>query len=235
MRKTIFIILLITCYNTYSQSNITSIKPDMVFVQGGVVDIGTEDKPEKVSVKKFWIGKYEVTGNQYKTFCIATNRKIPNSLKTVKNYYLPIRNISYNDAIAYCNWLTDEFGGNWRLPTHEEWLFAAKGGVKSRGYQYSGGNNINEVAIYNQNGVRNNINYLGINRVGAKKGNELGLHDMTGNVWEWCQGETNSYKKIVRGGSVTTSASDCKVDQCFSFLATDGASEEVGFRVLLEE
>lgn len=240
--KVILIFAVTFNYCGYSQnkiSGIKAVKPEVIFVDGGWLDVGSVDKPNKINVKGFWIGKYEVTVKQYNAFCIATGRKIPKrsdfTAQGIVDDYFPIRGISYVDAVAYCNWLTDEYGGNWKLPTQEEWLFAATGGVKSKGYLFSGSNNIADVAIYNDNKPHTKLNTAGVYRVGSKKGNELGLHDMTGNVWEWCLGNINEYRNVIRGGGGLSYSSKCNVSTTHALSETKGNSPEVGFRVLFVE
>lgn len=110
----------------------------------------------------------------------------------------PIVNVSYDDAVAYCYWL-NEHGGSFRLPTEAEWEFAARGGVKSKGYKFSGSDNIDSVAWYGGKGG------FGTKPVAKKQANELGLYDMAGNVYEWVSGGydanyySNSPKEDPRG------------------------------------
>jgi outer membrane protein OmpA-like peptidoglycan-associated protein len=92
----------------------------------------------------------------------------------------PVGNISWNDAVEYCKWLSRETGKNFRLPTEAEWEYAAKGGVKSKGFKYVGGNNLDEVAWY----LGNSDNRA--HTVGKKMPNELDIYDMAGNIREWC-------------------------------------------------
>jgi outer membrane protein OmpA-like peptidoglycan-associated protein len=92
----------------------------------------------------------------------------------------PVGNVSWYDAVEYLKWLSKETGKEFRLPTEAEWEYAAKGGNKSKGYKYVGGNNLNEVAWFIGNSDKRAHN------IGQKMPNELGIHDMAGNAREWC-------------------------------------------------
>lgn len=162
----------------------SEINRDMVYVAGGSFLMGSDqsasdEKPEhKVTLGDFQIDKYEVTVKQYKLFCEATGRKMPVQPYKGEHANMPVVNVSWNDASAFAQWAGK------RLPTEAEWEYAAKGGAKSQGFRYSGSNSYSRIAVYSGNTAN-------IQRPGTKDPNELGLYDMSGNVWEWCYDRYN--------------------------------------------
>jgi formylglycine-generating enzyme required for sulfatase activity len=159
---------------------------EMVYVQGGTFQMGSNDgedheKPvHSVTLDNFYIGKYEVTQAQWR----AVMGSNPSHFKGDN---LPVENVSWDDVQEFIKKLNSITGKTYRLPTEAEWEYAARGGNKSKGYEYSGSDKIEDVAWY----VGNSENKT--HPVGTKKPNELGVYDMSGNVYEWCQDWYGSY------------------------------------------
>lgn len=164
---------------------IAELVDNMVYVEGGTFQMGNrwgliDEMPEhSVTLSSFYIGKYEVTQEQWK----AVMGSNPSYFKGAKR---PVECVSWYDCQEFIRKLNQLTGKNFRLPTEAEWEYAARGGNQSRGYIYSGSNTISDVAWYDDNSGQQTHN------VGTKASNELGLYDMSGNVWEWCQDWYNS-------------------------------------------
>ncbi len=230
------------------------IEPEMTFVQGSTFTMGCKDgrdencddnekPPHPVTVKDFHIGKYEVTFEEYDLFCEATNRKKPDDEGWGRGKR-PVINVEWGHATAYCRWLSEQSGQNYRLPTEAEWEYAARGGNQSRNYQYAGSNDLDEVAWYRKNSGSKS------HPVGQKQANELGIHDMSGNVWEWtadCWHDNyenapddgaawlstnngNCDRRVIRGGSWVNYDSGCRVSNRFVRVAYYG-DFRIGFRI----
>lgn len=253
MKKQVITLLLILAgfAPTYAQSY-----PEMITVEGGTFTMG-DTKMEsfsvnftfdehitfKVNIKTFKIAKTETTVAQWRAFCSATSRAMPKAPSWGWIDSHPIVNVSYNDAMAYCEWLSEKMDAYYRLPTEAEWEFAARGGNKSQNFTYSGSNDVDQVAWYNDNAGGKT------QPVERKKANELGIYDMSGNVWEWCKdywgnyssaaqtnpkGPTRGTLRVTRGGCGWLSYYSCNVTER-SLDDPANRDKDLGFRVVLAQ
>ena len=191
--------------------SLDDIMRNMVYVEGGTFTMGAtseqqypedDEKPtHRVSLSSFYIGKYEVTQALWKAVMGSnpSNRKGDN---------LPVENVSWNDCQTFLRKLNAMTGKTFRLPTEAEWEFSARGGNRSRGYQYSGSNVLSDVAWYDDNSGSKTHN------VGTKAPNELGIYDMSGNVWEWCQDWKGSYSSSAQTNPKGPSSGSYRVIRC---------------------
>ena len=220
---------------------------DMVRVEAGTFTMGAtpemkkpynyEKPPHSVTLTNdYYIGKYEVTQALWKAV-------MGNNPSNFKGDNLPVEMVSWDNCQEFISKLNRITGKTFRLPTETEWEYAARGGKKSRGYQYSGSNNLSEVAWYKENsGYKTHA-------VGTKQANELGIHDMSGNVLEWCQdwyGEYNSSSqlnptgansgsyRVRRGGCWFDLARYCRSSSRRSFTP-GGRDNDLGLRLVLSE
>jgi formylglycine-generating enzyme required for sulfatase activity len=217
---------------------------EMVFVEGGTFTMGcTDDECDdyeypahKVTVNNFYIGKYTVTQEEWLTF-----------ISTIQYPYIgdnfPAR-VNWDETQKFIHKLNIATGKHYRLPTEAEWEFAARGGHNSKGYKYSGSNNIDEVAWYFEN-----TNYGGCPKsVGQKAPNELEIYDMSGNVREWCSdlfgpytaeaqinptGSFSGYHHVLRGGCFNDEDKSCRVSH--RYVAYSDMWEYMGLRLVLPE
>jgi formylglycine-generating enzyme required for sulfatase activity len=266
----------------------------MVLVEGGTFRMGSnngydEEKPVHTeTVKGFYIGKYEVTQNEWKEIMgttvaqqvdMAFDEWINSALREGSNesYFslmnqgreifllagegnnYPMYYVSWYEAAEYCNKLSmkerlvpayrglgddivcDFSATGYRLPTEAEWEYAAKGGNKDYiSYEYSGGNNVDNVAWYSGNS--GGWTYP----VGTKQANSLGLYDMSGNVWEWCwdwyedytsevqtnpAGASSGPDRVLRGGGWLNSDADVRSASRSSYTPSNRYGS-IGFRLV---
>jgi formylglycine-generating enzyme len=253
MKKYVFLILAFWGCDTWKiQEKQPLLLPEMISVKGGSFEMGSNDgfadeRPTHlVQIDDFEIGKFEITVKQYKEFCLATNRTFPaNPIWNWKDNH-PIVFVNFNDANEYCIWLGKLLNMKIRLPTEAEWEFAAKGGIMTKNYKYAGSNIPEEVAWF---GGNTNLITQETRPVGQKKSNEIGLFDMSGNVWEWCsdwygnytsstqtnpKGASSGSKKCMRGGSWFDYVTYMRTSARYPF-DPDGIYYQVGFRIVREK
>ena len=193
--------------NQVTTLDVSGVRFDMIFVKG------------KGEIKDFQIGKYEVTQAQWQAI-------MGNNPSSFTGYDLPVETVSWNDAQEFITKLNTTSGKKFRLPTQAEWEYAARGGIKSKGYQYSGSNNINDVAWYNGNSNSRP------HPVGTKAPNELGIYDMSGNVWEWCL-DIDGTLRLYLGGCWYYGDEYSRLAFHNSFNP-DGRYYNLGFRIVLQ-
>ena len=235
---------------------------DMVLVEGGTFVMGgtreqgndpedNEKPPHEESVDSFYIGKYEVTQRLWDVvlgegFNRSYNQGCDNC---------PVEGVSWKDAQAFIAKLSILTKMPFRLPTGTEWEYAARGGNRSKGYKYSGSHNVDEVAWYAGNYQEYPHGEAATTHpVGMKQPNELGLYDMSGNVWEWCdnfytqeyrqngktvhpgwpfEGTHLYFRRVLRGGSWGGTAKGCRVSY-IDYDAEGYRDEYGGFRLALD-
>ncbi len=194
----------------------------MILVKGGTFQMGATDgqddeKPvHTVTLSDYYIGETEVTQGLWEA---VMGDNPSNTARGIGDNY-PVNNVSWNGTQDFIKKLNAKTGRKFCLPTEAQWEFAARGGNESQGYQYSGSDTIDDVAWYwdNSNGQTYPVK--------QKKANELGIYDMSGNVWEWCQdlfgdypngavtnpqGPSSGSSRVLRGGSWRNGAFNCRV------------------------
>jgi sulfatase modifying factor 1 len=225
----------------------------MAKIPGGACTIGatvSHESDHKPKIDEFWIAKYAVTNEEYKRFIDTTGHPPPERNVFESQYQLwnrrgfpaeiarqPVVNVSWDDAVAYCEWLSKLTGGKYRLPTEEEWELAARGGLKGKSYPW--GDKIDtKMAWYGQKwrGLKT------LQNADYGEPNGYGLCGMAGNVWQWTadwfvptfngrpvQEELKLYR-VLRGGSWANDEGFLTVNYR-NFYPPDFRDLFVGFRV----
>ena len=220
--------------------DIKNLNLKMVYVKGGPFIMGntseeggySDERPvAEINLEPYYIAAFEITQKQWEAIM---NRGI----KIEEGGNFPITNVSWNDAVLFCEKLSQLTGKKYQLPTEEQWEYAALDG-KTIEKCYSGGSNIDKVAWYSLNSEGE------VHPVGLKKPNKLGLYDMSGNVYEWCVDNYISYikkykseykseignYKVLRGGCWNDNASKCRATYR-TYEISSCANNKIGFRVV---
>jgi formylglycine-generating enzyme required for sulfatase activity len=217
------------------------VKMDLVWIPAGEFDMGSNDNDSEKPVhrvkltKGFWMGKHEVTQEQWEKV-MGTN---PSNFKGAKN---PVEKVSWNDCQEFLKKLNEVVRDRgFRLPTEAEWEYACRAGTKTEFYSGDNDNDLAEAGWYSGNSDSKT------HPVGEKKPNAFGLHDMHGNVWEWCQdwygdyspgdvsdptGPSSGSLRVLRGGSWISNSAYCRTASRYSRVPAYSVSYR-GFRVVL--
>ena len=229
----------------------------MIYVEGGSFTMGCtgeqgsecssgESPSRYTKVNSFYIGMLEVTQSQWEKVMGTSVYQQKNKADsdwpmrgTGPDY--PMYYVSWEEAKEFCARLSRQTGKNYSLPTEAEWEYAARGGKKNEGTKYAGGWSIGDVAWYTDNSGRST------HVCGTKRANALGIYDMSGNVWEWCEdwyglylsydtdnpkGASSGSNRVLRGGSWYSRAGGCRVSGRVS-SPPDDRYDDNGFRVVL--
>ena len=219
----------------YKVYTVKGVSFKMIAVKGGTFQMGIDDgyeweKPvHQVTLSDYYIGETEVTQELWNAVMGS------NPSKFTGNMQRPVEKVTWNDCQTFISKLNQLTGKTFRLPTEAQWEYAARGGNKSKGYTYSGSNAIDDVAWYNDNSDRMT------HPVKTKAPNELGIYDMSGNVFEWCSdwygsyssttqtdptGPATGFLRVTRGGCWNYPAANCRV-AVRNYSAPDSVPAEI--------
>ena len=254
--------IILGCYIPTPIETITvnGVSFNMVMVEGGTFTMGAtpeqgsyvydwENPTHQVTLSDYRIGETEVT----QALWVAVMGSNPSHFTSANGYAedlnRPVESVSWKDCQVFITRLNELTGKHFRLPTEAEWEYAARGGNKSHGYIYAGSDNIDEVAWYINSipSQTSGTEGFGTQPVATKAPNELGLYDMSGNVWEWCQdwfgdysseaqtnpiGPISGSDRILRGGYWHYKASCCRVSYR-NFARSSESDASCGLRLVI--
>ncbi|NGZ59029.1 MAG: hypothetical protein CV081_00825, partial [Nitrospira sp. LK265] len=237
------------------QSLVVSIHvpPQMVQIPAGTFQMGDVEKVGEswrnpvhpVTIKPFAMGQYEVTFEEYDRFAIAEGKPLPGDQGWGRERR-PVINVSWDDVKAYAAWLSKETGKRYRLPTESEWEYVARSGTKQDIWAgTTKESELGDYAVFQDNSG----NRTG--EVGTKKANEFGLHDLSGNVWEWVEDCVHGWyqdapkdgsawleanagdcgRRMIRGGSWNNKPDNLRVSNR-NRNTTDNRNNNIGFRLV---
>lgn len=234
-------------FDNYSCSNqeftVNGVTFTMVYVKAGSFYMGSDETDNERPIhlvmlsRDYYIGRFPVTQELWRAvmgteaFCYF------------KGDRLPVESVTWDECQVFTRRLSELTGEDFRLPTEAQWEYAARGGIKSRGYKYSGSDNLDEVAWYEGNSEHKT------HEVGMKRLNELGIYDMSGNVWEWCNDKYRSSYissdpvvdpkgccdgscRVYRGGSWNFNAKKCRSAER-DFFTPNYRNNSLGFRLAM--
>lgn len=247
---------------------VSGIPIEMVFIRGGTFTMGSptseaergnDETQHQVTVSDFYMGKYEVTFEQYDAFCTATGRTKPGDAGWGRGKR-PVINVSWVDATAYCEWLSRQTGKIYRLPTEAEWEYACRAATSTteatRSVEVYAPFNTGNCLSTSQANYDGNYPYGSCRKgeyrqktlpVGSFSANAWGLYDMHGNVWEWCsdwygdystgaqtnpKGAASGSCRVRRGGSWIISARHCR-SAYRNYYDPSHSSYNLGFRLVV--
>jgi len=200
-------------FDEFWNKNLVLVKGDMYLLMSSV------NGPKRLEISDYYLDKHIVTVADYRLFCEATGRTMPDMPFGSGSDDEPIVNVSYTDAYHFAKW------SGRRLPTDAEWEFAANGGTHAQNTRYAGGNNPDEIGWFRGNSENR------LHPVGQKQPNILGLYDMCGNVWEWCdewyiveyknhEKFTNKYR-VLHGGAWSSASDSISIHTCENMEAQE--------------
>ena len=230
----------------------------MVYVEGGMFTMGCtpeqgddcadDEYPlHQVTLSSYYISKYEVTQAQFVKVMYPNPDEFveSNNCSWQRLAEKPMSGVTWYKAVEFCERLSEMTGKKYVLPTEAQWEFAARGGVESKGYKYSGSDNIEEVAWCWD--ATADLSTLTMHKVGTKRPNELGIYDMSGNVEEWCADVYESYSseavtnhggynfglhRVVRGGGYSFDRRGYDYRVSYRSFSVPDNDLFIGFRVV---